>query len=221
MTIGSILLAASAVLVLLGVGQRVLDKMRLSDRAALILIAAMFVGGLIPDIRLGLVRINIGGALIPLGVCVYLLVSADEAAERVRGILGALITAGVVYLLSRVMPSEPENIILDPVYACGVAGGIVGYVLGRSRRGAFISGVMGVLLADIAQAVINGVRGVPVNLNLGGAGGLDAVVLSGFIAVLLSALVGTLIERATGRSERHATIVDGRQAFARGKERKP
>lgn len=146
MTIGSILLAASAVLVLLGVGQRVLDKMRLSDRAALILIAAMFVGGLIPDIRLGLVRINIGGALIPLGVCVYLLVSADEAAERVRGILGALITAGVVYLLSRVMPSEPENIILDPVYACGVAGGIVGYVLGRSRRGAFISGVMGVLL---------------------------------------------------------------------------
>ena len=36
MTIGSILLAASAVLVLLGVGQRVLDKMRLSDRAALI-----------------------------------------------------------------------------------------------------------------------------------------------------------------------------------------
>ena len=84
MTIGSILLAVSAVLVLLGVGQRVLDKMRLSDRAALILIAAMFVGGLIPDIRLGLVRINIGGALIPLVVCVYLLVSADEAAERVR-----------------------------------------------------------------------------------------------------------------------------------------
>ena len=115
MTIGSILLAASAVLVLLGVGQRVLDKMRLSDRAALILIAAMFLGGLIPDVRLGLVRINIGGALIPLGVCVYLLVSADEAAERVRGILGALITAGVVYLLSRVIPSEPENIILDPV----------------------------------------------------------------------------------------------------------
>ena len=64
-------------------------------------------------------------------------------------------------------------------------------------------------------------RGVPVNLNLGGAGALDAVVLSGFIGVLLSALVGTLIERATGRSERHATIVDGRQAFARGKERKP
>ena len=185
MTIGSILLAASAVLVLLGVGQRVLDKMRLSDRAALILIAAMFVGGLIPDIRLGLVRINIGGALIPLGVCVYLLVSADEAAERVRGILGALITAGVVYLLSRVMPSEPENIILDPVYACGVAGGIVGYVLGRSRRGAFISGVMGVLLADLITAIVVWAGGVSQPLTLGGAGIFDTAVISGIIAVLL------------------------------------
>ena len=55
MTIGSILLAASAVLVLLGVGQRVLDKMRLSDRAALILIAAMFVGTLLPNIQLKVV----------------------------------------------------------------------------------------------------------------------------------------------------------------------
>ena len=196
MTIGSILLAASAVLVLLGVGQRVLDKMRLSDRAALILIAAMFVGGLIPDIRLGLVRINIGGALIPLGVCVYLLVSADEAAERVRGILGALITAGVVYLLSRVMPSEPENIILDPVYACGVAGGIVGYVLGRSRRGAFISGVMGVLLADLIAAIVVWAGGVSQPLTLGGAGIFDTAVISGIIAVLLAEIIGETLERA-------------------------
>ena len=193
MTIGSILLAASAVLVLLGVGQRVLDKMRLSDRAALILIAAMFVGGLIPDIRLGLVRINIGGAL---GVCVYLLVSADEAAERVRGILGALITAGVVYLLSRVMPSEPENIILDPVYACGVAGGIVGYVLGRSRRGAFISGVMGVLLADLITAIVVWAGGVSQPLTLGGAGIFDTAVISGIIAVLLAEIIGETLERA-------------------------
>ena len=36
----------SRVLVLLGAGQRVLDKMRLSDRGALLLIALMFVGRL-------------------------------------------------------------------------------------------------------------------------------------------------------------------------------
>ena len=66
MTFGSFALSALAVLVLLGAGERVLDKMRLSDRTALLLIALMFVGGLIPDIDLGFLRVNIGGALIPL-----------------------------------------------------------------------------------------------------------------------------------------------------------
>ena len=50
MTVGSILLSGAAIALLLGVGQRVLDKMHLTDRAALIIIAAMFVGGLLPDI---------------------------------------------------------------------------------------------------------------------------------------------------------------------------
>ena len=128
-----------------------------------------------------------------------LLVSADEAAERVRGILGALITAGVVYLLSRVMPSEPENIILDPVYACGVAGGIVGYVLGRSRRGAFISGVMGVLLADLITAIVVWAGGVSQSLTLGGAGIFDTAVISGIIAVLLAAITADIGARGAGQ----------------------
>ena len=46
MSIGYILLAVASILVLLGVGQRVLDKMQLTDRGALVIIAAIFVGGL-------------------------------------------------------------------------------------------------------------------------------------------------------------------------------
>lgn len=196
MTTGSLLLGAAAVLVLLGIGQRMLDKMRLSDRTALLLIAAMFIGGLIPDIRIGLVRINIGGALIPLGICLYLLFTADENAERIRGVIGALVTGGIVYVLGRVMPSEPENIILDPVYACGVAGGIVGYVLGRSRRGAFICGVLGVLLGDLTSAIVLWLGGVEQVLTLGGAGIFDTAVISGLLAVLLAEIIGETLERA-------------------------
>ncbi len=195
MTFGSFALSALAVLVLLGAGQRVLDKMRLSDRTALLLIALMFVGGLIPDIDLGFLRVNIGGALIPLGVCVYLLATADENAERVRGVMGAVITAGAVYLLGRVMPAEPEKIVLDPVYVCGIAGGVVGWLLGRSRRGAFISGVMGVLLADIFNAVALRLSGIGQKLVLGGAGLFDTAVISGILAVLLCELVGEGLER--------------------------
>ena len=195
MTFGSFVLSALAVLVLLGVGQRVLDKMRLSDRGALALILLMFLGGLIPDIDLGMVRVNIGGALVPLGICIYLLVTADERAERVRGLVGAVLTSAAVYALGRIMPAEPEKIALDPVYVCGIAGGVIGWLLGRSRRGAFICGVLGVLLADIVNAVVLRLSGIRQQLALGGAGLFDTAVISGILAVLLCELAGETMER--------------------------
>ena len=50
-----------------------------------------------------------------------------------------------------------------------LAGGAAAYLLGRSRRAAFICGVMGVLLADIAVGIGNWARGVDQTLVLGGA----------------------------------------------------
>ena len=203
MTLGSILLSALTVLVLLGVGQRVLDKMHLSDRAALLIIGGMFVGGLLPDIDLGSVRINIGGALIPLGVCIYLLATADETKERVRALISALVTAGAVYALGRILPDEPETIVLDPVYICGLVGGVIGYIFGRSRRGAFISGVLGVLLADVINSLLVWSQGIQQTLRLGGAGIFDTAVISGLTAVLLAELLGETLERAA-RARGHA-----------------
>ena len=48
---------------------------------------------------------------------------------------------------------------------------------------------------------------------------MDAVVLSGLIAVMLGELVGTLAERVSGKAERHAQIVDGKQVLV-SKERR-
>lgn len=194
MTVGSILLSGTAIIVLLGVGQRVLDKMHLSDRAALTVIAAMFIGGLLPDIDFGLVRINVGGAVIPLGVCAYLLMRAEND-ERVHAVMGAVVTGGVIYLLGRIMPEEPERIWIDPVYLCGLAGGLAGYAFGRSRRGAFISGVAGVLLADMINAAAVWAAGTAQTLRLGGGGIFDTAVISGLSAVLLAELMGEAMER--------------------------
>lgn len=220
MTVGFFVLSALAVLTLLGTGQRVLDKMRLSDRAALILIAGMFLGGLLPDLDFGLVRINIGGAVIPFGVCVYLFVTADENAERVRAVIGALATGGLVYFLGRILPSEAENIILDPVYVCGIAGGIVGYLLGRSRRGAFISGVTGVLLGDTINAIVLWSGGIEQKLVLGGAGLFDTAVISGVIAVLLAELIGEILERGARLTGKAPDPVRVHTVDRSGKERR-
>lgn len=204
MSIGMILLTAAAILVFFGAAQRVLDKLRLTDRAALILIALMFFGTLIPNIVIGSVSISIGGAVIPAGICIYLLIRAGTAKERIRAILGSFVTAGIIYAFSALMPNEPETIVIDSMYLYGLVGGVVAYLLGRSRRGAFICGVFGVLLADAAVAVVNRFNGIDQQLILGGAGIFDAVVISGLLGVLLSELIGELIERFVRGNERPA-----------------
>lgn len=193
-----------------------LDKMGLNDRQALIITGALFVGGLIPDIPLGgEVYVNIGGALIPLAVCVYLIVRAGTAKERVRALIGALVTGLAVYWLGRFMPDEPEAIAFDPNYIYGLVGGLTAYLLGRSRRGAFVAGVLGVMGADIYQAVELRARGVNQALHLGGAGAVDVIVIAGLTGVILAEVVGEIIERVT----RGATRDESRE-FKDGKIRR-
>lgn len=208
MSIATLLLTAVAVLIFFGVLQRVLDRMYLTDRAALLLVAAMFIGTLLPNLSVGRVQINLGGAVIPLGVCIWLLIRADTAKERLRACLGALITGCAVFALSRLLPNEPEQMLVDPMLLYGLAGGVVACLLGRSRRGAFICGAVGVMLADVANAIINWSQGVDQTLVLGGAGLADGVVISAVLAVLLTELVGEIMER----------ISRGRQA-AKGGEK--
>lgn len=200
MSVGMIVLTALAVLIFFGVLQRVLDRMHLTDRQALAIAAAMLVGTLIPNINLGPVALNIGGAVIPLGVCVFLFIKADTELEVWRTVLGSFLTGAAVFGLSLALPSEPEQLAVEPMWLYALCGGLLAWLLGRSRRGAFICGVLGVMLADTATAFVNWSRGIHQQLVLGGAGAADAIVVSGVLAVLICELVGEIVERlARGR----------------------
>ena len=86
----------------------------------------------------------------------------------------------------------------------GLCGGIVAWLIGRSRRAAFICGVVGVLLADAASFLVAKLQGYTAELHLGGGGIADAGIISGVIAVLLCETVGELLERMTRRDRRDA-----------------
>ncbi len=217
MNAGMVLLLVVAILIYFGLAQRALDRLRLSDRAALLFLASMIVGGFLPDIPLFAgVSINIGGGIVPL-VLVFYLWSKAEKAEINRSIVALLITALVVYAATKLMPLEPtHNLFLDPLYIIAIIAGLVAYLTGRSRRGSFIAGSMAIILNDIAAQVENTLAGVGSAIAIGGAGVFDAVVLAGIIALGLAEFIGETAEKISLGSKAKAD--DGEDASGTDKE---
>jgi len=199
--VGMIILLVVGVLVYFGLAQRLLDRMRLTDKQALLFIAAIIVGSFIdiPLMRAPVeLSVNVGGALLPAGLAIWLLATADEGAERVRAIVASVLVAGAVMLGSYYLPYEPENMFLDPKLIYGIAAGLIAYLAGRSRRSAFIGGILGIILSDIAHFVTIVRAGIPGTTAIGGAGAFDVVIIAGLVGVMVAELVGETREKIQG-----------------------
>lgn len=205
--VGIIVLFIVSIVIYFGLAQRVLDRMRLSDRAAFGIIALIVLGSFIniplPAGRFD-VSINVGGALVPIGVAIYLLVRAGTSKEWGRALVGAVITGAIIFglgFLGRgdVEPGGRMLGILDALWFYPVVAGIIAYAAGRSRRSAFIAATLGLVLVDVAYLSWFASTGAPAGtVAIGGAGAFDGIVLAGIVAVLLAELIGETRERMQG-----------------------
>lgn len=191
----------TGLLVYLGAAHRVLDRLYLTDTAALVVIASMIIGSFI-DLTLSrdpLLTVNLGGALIPLILSIYVFIKADSKRERLRAIIATILTAICIYALSIILKDFGHGQdILDPMYIFAISGGLIAYLLGRSRRAAFIAGTLGFLLYNLFiyyQVLTGEFRG---QVRIGGAGVYDSIVISGVLALLLAELLGESLERLSG-----------------------
>ncbi len=197
--LGSIVLIVATILVYFGVAQRLLDRMRLNDRAALLFLGAMFLGSYLPNIPLGnRLAINVGGGLVPIGFAFYLWFTADESSERWRALWATLISTALVYAATVYLPAEPHEIIIDPTYAFAIIAGLTAYLLGRSRRASFIAGILSIALNDLIYAFQVSYHRQAGTTTIGGAGIFDTIVFSALIAVGLAELIGEAREKMSG-----------------------
>ncbi|SCX87804.1 YphA family membrane protein [Alkaliphilus peptidifermentans] len=205
MSIGMILLIGVTVLIFMGLAERVLDRLRLNDKAAIVIIIAIVLSTIfIPDIDITeRISVNVAGFLIPLGLVIYLFVKAETTKERMRAIIAAIVAGAVIYAVQRyVLPAEPEAQLIDPNYVYPVLAGLTAYLIGRSRRAAFIAGIGGVIISDVIQLVLNTINNIPSPTRFGGAGGADTTVIAGIVAVLIAEIVGETREKLQGGTEK-------------------
>jgi uncharacterized membrane protein len=132
------------------------------------------------------IAVNVGGALIPTAVSVYLLFKADPST-----VLYSLVGIGVVTLVTRAIARPVKGVgIVTPAFIPPVAAAAVALVLSPSQplTTAYASGVLGTLIgADLLNLRVIPKLGAPV-ASIGGAGTFDGVFLSGIIGVLIAGI---------------------------------
>jgi uncharacterized membrane protein len=136
----------------------------------------------VDELRGTVLAINVGGAIIPTILSIYLIVKNSLYTRAVAGV--AVVTV-LVYLLAT--PVLGKGIAV-PTFVPPIVAAAVAMLLSREKAAplAYISGTLGTLIgADILNLGILSNLGASV-ASIGGAGTFDGVFLTGIIAVLLA-----------------------------------
>ncbi len=131
------------------------------------------------------VAVNVGGALLPTGVALYLLLTHPGLLPQ-----ALLATVAVTFLVHRVARPVRGLGIATPALLPPLFAALVALLLApaHASRVAYVAGTLGTLIgADLLNLRRLPELGAPV-ASIGGAGTFDGVFLSGILAVLLAGL---------------------------------
>jgi uncharacterized membrane protein len=131
-----------------------------------------------------LIAVNVGGAVIPVLVSLYLLV---RHAVWIRGILATAVVALVIHWFAN--PVRGVGIAV-PVFLPALITAVLAVVLARERAAplAYVAGSLGTLIgADLTNLDKVSDLGAPV-ASIGGAGTFDGIFVTAILAVLLASI---------------------------------
>jgi uncharacterized membrane protein len=132
------------------------------------------------------IAVNVGGAVIPTVMSLYLLV---RNRLWIQGLIATVFVAAVCHLLAHPIPGLG---IAEPVFVPAITTAIVALLLSRRHAAplAYIGGSLGTLIgADLLNLDSVQGLGAPV-ASIGGAGTFDGIFLIGILAVLIASLTG-------------------------------
>ncbi len=202
---GIIVLFIVGVLILIGVAQNALDHLYLTDNWALFIVVLIIAGSYfdIPLSQQPPVSANVGGVIIPVLLSLYVWSRADSGVEKFRTFIAIIFTTVVIYFVSFYFRNYGEGRdIIDPFIMFITAGGITAYIIGKTRRGAFVAGILGYFGYEMIN-LLQLTRGEYLTeVRIGRGGALDTIILSGIVAILLAEIIGEGREAIFHRNKR-------------------
>lgn len=129
-----------------------------------------------------IIAVNVGGAVIPVLVCAYLVLKRGWS---LRLVWAVVIVSAVIHYLAT--PVRGVGIAI-PMFIPPIAAAVTAYVFARrdAPRTAYIAGTLGTLIgADLLNLGRIGGLGAPI-ASIGGAGTFDGIFITGIVAALLA-----------------------------------
>ena len=130
-----------------------------------------------------LLMINVGGAIVPIGISLGLLIR--NPGEVVPALIGIAVVTVITYLFAKPVPGFG---IATPIFIPPAAAALTAFTLPTNAPYvvAYVSGVLGSLIgADLLNLNYIPELGAPA-ISIGGGGTFDGIFLSGIIAILLT-----------------------------------
>ena len=137
-----------------------------------------------------LVTINLGGAVIPIAVSIYLL--ATHPSLIGYSIVGIFFSSLVVWLVAREVTGVG---VVTPAFVPPIAAAVISLLIYHGSEIAiiaYVSGTLGALIGADITSLRNITKLRAPIVSIGGAGTFDGVFLTGIIAVLLVSIVAVL-----------------------------
>lgn len=199
MIIGLVLLGLVAIMIFFGFTNKFFRKIGVSNWLAFIVVVALVVGVIVPNIPIGSrFAMNVGGFGLPLVLTFILMIMIGANNNLLRSAISLVAVASVcVSVKMLILPTSMGMEILSAVII-GVVGGGVAYIIARSRVGSIAAAMGGIVLGDVVTALLYYfVTGTSSAVMLGVFGTFDAIIIATVTSIVILEVVSSMRKRSS------------------------
>ena len=196
MTIGLVILGIVALLIFFGVAERFFRKIGVSNVLAFLLVLALVVGAVVPNIKIGSAfEMNVSGFLIPVILVVVLSVMIGFNSDLSRAYIAMAAVAGVAVATGMLINTTTLAGQVTASVIMGFVGGAIAYLIAMTRLSTLIAAIGGIVIGDIIVSLINYFvmpSSAVTSVSLGTQGVFDAVILAAVFGIMMVEVVSAM-----------------------------
>lgn len=197
---GIAILSVIIILMLFGFGEKLLAGTGIPAWLAFV-ISTLFLGAFfIPEIRIGKFGINVAGFILPIAISVLFAVLLKSKSELIKTSLAMITIALIVFGIRFFCMDLGKNAVMVSTLVSGFLSGIAAYFITNSAKGVVSSVFGGIVLGDLAFALLDYFVYKADGIYLGIRGNYNAMVIGTVFGLIVFAIMNVII--GTFRSAR-------------------